>query len=252
MDEFKNIIVTEIEAPIVVHSETGRKLKMVERESYGISLCYSGQITYKMNGKTFVSKPDVALFHPQGATYDITGDKDGLFPLINFYCRDFLCDELKVIPLKNPQACLKLFEAAKSGYNDGDHLKTFSHLYALFDEVFSENVKKHGALASAIKYVDEHLESPELSNTEIANHLGISEVYLRKLFLSHCGTTPRQYILDLRLRKAKELLVDTPLSVCEIAEECGFSSVYHFCRTFKGREGQTPTQYAAANRIYKI
>ena len=252
MEKFRNIIVTEIEPPIVVHSETGRKLKMVERESYGISLCYSGQITYKMNGKTFVSGPDVAIFHPQGVTYDITGDKDGLFPLMNFCSRDFLCDEIKVIPLKNPQACLKLFEAIKSGYNDGNHLKTFSFLYALFDEVFSENVKKHGTLTSAIKYIDEHLDIPELSNTEIANHLGISEVYLRKLFLSHYGTTPRQYILDARIRKAKQLLVDTPLTVSEIAEKCGFSSVYHFCRAFKARAEQTPTQYAAANRVYNI
>ena len=252
MNELKNIIVTEIEAPMVVHSETGRKLKMVERESYGISLCYSGQITYKLSGKTFVSKPDVAILHPQGATYDIAGDKDGLFPLINFYCRDFLCDELKVIPLKNPQACLKLFEIIKSSYNDGDYLKAFGHLYMLFDELFSENVKKNGVLSSATKYVDENLESPELSNTQIAEHIGISEVYLRKLFAKHLCKTPKQYVLDLRLQRAKELLTESNLKITEIAEICGFSGVYHFCRAFKERTGQTPTQYAASNRIYNI
>ena len=252
MNELKNIIVTEIEAPMVVHSETGRRLKMVERESYGISLCYSGQITYKMNGKTFVSKKDTAILHPQGATYDIAGDKDGLFPVINFYSRDFLCGELKVIPLKNPQACLKLFEAVKSSYNDGDQLKAFGHLYMLLGEIFSESAKKRGPLDTVIKYINENLGSAELSNTQIAEQIGISEVYLRKLFAKHLCKTPKQYVLDLRLQRAKELLVESNLKMTDIAEICGFSSVYHFCRAFKDRTGQTPTQYASANKIYNI
>ncbi len=252
MDRLKNIVITEIELPIVVHSKTGRNLQMTDRESYGISLCYSGQITYKMNGKTFVSKKDTAVLHPQGANYTISGDKDGLFPVINFYSRDFLCNELKVIPLNNPQACLKLFEAIKSGYNSGNHLKTFSCLYELFDEVFSENVKKNGALSSAIKYIGENLCSPELSNTDIADHLGISEVYLRKLFSKHLNKTPKQYILHHRLQKAKELLTETNLKMTDIAEKCGFLSVYHFSRIFKQKFSITPSEYAAENKTFKI
>ena len=252
MNDFKNIIVTEIEPPIVVHSETGRKLKMVERESYGISLCYGGQITYRMNGKTFVSKKGVAVFHPQGVNYDIAGDKDGLFPLINFYCREPLLSELRVIELKNPEVCLKLFENMKSCYNDGNHFAAVGNLYMLFSELFSESGKRNGAIASAAKYIDENLENPELCNTEIANQLGISEVYLRKLFAKHLNKTPKQYVLDQRLQMAKSLLIETNLKMTDIAERCGFSSVYHFCRAFKEQTGQTPTEYMMQNRRFEI
>jgi len=43
-----------------------------------------------------------------------------------------------------------------------------------------------------------------------------------------------------------------PFTVATMAEECGFSSVYHFCRSFRQRAGQTPTQYAVEYKIYPI
>ena len=55
-----------------------------------------------------------------------------------------------------------------------------------------------------------------------------------------------------QLPQAKQMLVDTPFTVTAIAEECGFSSVYHFCRAFRQRTGKTPTQYAAENRTYQL
>ena len=56
----------------------------------------------------------------------------------------------------------------------------------------------------------------------------------------------------LRLEKARKMLIKKENSLWQIAEQCGFSSVYHFCRMFKQRTGLTPTQYAANNKVYKI
>jgi len=72
------------------------------------------------------------------------------------------------------------------------------------------------------------------------------------MFLLHYDITPKQYILNARIRRAKQLLCDTPLTVTAIAEKCGFSSVYHFCRSFKQHTGQTPTEYAVKNKINQI
>ena len=49
------------------------------------------------------------------------------------------------------------------------------------------------------------------------------------------------------IEKAKQLLIARSCNVEDVAEQCGFSSVYHFCRTFKTRTGMTPTQYSRAN-----
>ncbi len=248
-----NLVVTNIETPLVVRSEKGRKFQMINRPCCGLSLCTSGQITYTMNGKRYISNQNNAILLPQGGTYSLLGDKEGFFPVVNFKCGNYNCNEIVILPLDNPQACIKNFETLKDLFlHNENHLKIYSNFYELLDKVSSANSQKQTPLDYVIKYISENIQSPELSNTCLARQIGISEVYLRKLFSAHYNITPKQYILDIRMRKAKQMLCDTPFTVVAIAEECGFSSVYHFCRTFKQRTGLTPTQYAAQNIIYKM
>lgn len=253
MSILDNIIITSIETPIVVHSEKGRKFQMKDRPCYGLSLCASGQITYTMNEKRYVSNQTNAVLLPQGGTYSLYGDKEGIFPVVNFGCENLNCREIVVLPLENPQACIKIFESLKDLFlQNANNLKIYHTFYELLDKVSSANSQKQNPLDPVTKYIVENIQSPELSNTCLARQLGISEVYLRKLFSVHYNITPKQYVLDIRIRKAKQMLCDTPFTVAAIAEACGFASVYHFCRAFKQRTGATPTQYANENRIFKI
>jgi stage III sporulation protein SpoIIIAA len=73
-----------------------------------------------------------------------------------------------------------------------------------------------------------------------------------KLFLEKYGMTPRQFIIDIRINKAKQLLGEGKLKVSEVATQCGFSSSYHFCRTFRDHVGVTPSYYAQNNRISEM
>lgn len=247
------IIVTDIQPPMVVHSAKGRTLQMKKRSSFGLSLCSSGQITYTMNGQKFVSDPTNAVLLPQGGTYTLSGDKEGLFPLINFTCAGLDCREIHVFPLQNPAACHQDFETIQNLFlYNGGRLKLYSAFYELLDKVFSAAPPRHDPLQPVLHYMEEHLAEPELSNAALAEQLGISEVYLRKLFARHHGISPRQYLLELRIRKAKQLLADTTGSVTAVAETCGFSSLYHFCRVFKAKTGMTPTEYAARHKTYQI
>lgn len=253
MNSLENIVVTEIQQPLVVHSKKGRTVQMTDRKSYGLSLCISGQITYTMNGKQFISNQSNAVILPQSGTYTLFGDKEGVFPVINFKCENFNCDEIIVFQLENPQLCLQNFECLKHLFLcNKSNPKTYSVFYELLDNVICNQGQKESFIDFVVKYLEENIQNPKLSNTELAKHLGISEVYLRKLFLSRYRITPKQYILDIRIRKAKQMLIGTPFTVAAIAEECGFSSVHHFCRCFKQRTGKTPTQYLSANIIYKI
>ncbi len=253
MNDPNNMIVTSFQHPLIVHSQKGKVFRMTGRLSYGLSFCISGQITYEMNNKTYVSEPNTAVLLPKGGSYTLYGNKEGFFPLVNFTCENFHCDEITVIPLQQPQSCLKSFDALKDLFLRGAGcLEKNSVFYELLSKVFSEHTEKPKPLEQATGYIAQNLQDPGLSNSSLADSVGISEVYLRKLFLSHCGVTPRQYILQARIEKAKQLLVDTPFSVTTIARECGFSSVYYFCRAFKKRTGITPTQYATQNIIYKI
>ncbi len=250
MNLLNSITVTDIEEPVTVHSEKGRVFEMQGRPAFGLSFCMSGQITYTMNGKTFVSDPGCAVLLPKGGVYSLYGDREGLFPLIDFQGEHLDCEEIQVFPLSDPQECIKDFETLKNLFLFAENrLKIYAAFYDLLSKVALSRSPEHRPLSPVIRYIEEHLSSPELANAALAREMGISEVYLRKLFLTHYRTTPKQYVLDLRIRKAKQRLTDTPFTVTAIAEECGFSSVYHFCRAFKQKTGVTPTEYAATHKI---
>ena len=253
MDKLKTITVTGINRPLFIFSEKGSEFQMNNRSSFGLSFCQSGKITYCMNGKEFISDRDHAVLLPQGGTYRLKRDENGIFPLINFLCDGPMPDEIQSIPLANPEACLKacdklkdLFLFKKSRY------RIYSCFYEILDMVFGSAAQETHPLAGVIEYIEKNISDPLLSNGQLARQIGFSEVYLRKLFFKHYSTTPKQYILDIRLQKAKQLLTDTPFSVTAVAEECGFSSVFHFCRAFKQKCGMTPSEFSRRYRIQEF
>lgn len=253
MNTLENIVVTDVQPPFIVHSEKDRRFQMTDRPSYGLSLCMGGKITYTMNGRDSISEPDCAVLLPKGGTYTLFGDREGLFPVINFQCEQLRCDEIMVFPLENPQACIQDFETLKNMFlYDKNRLKIYSVFYELLSKVSPDHAKRHTPIDSVVRFIEDNIKNPMLSNTGLAKQIGISEVYLRKLFLAYYNITPKQYVLDLRIRKAKQLLCDTQLAVSTIAEECGFASVYHFCRVFKSKTGTTPTEYAGIHKVYQI
>ncbi len=253
MNELNHIIITQLDPPMLVHSQKGETFEMANRPSYGLSFCISGQITYIMDGKHYVSKQNNAVILPKGASYTLIRDKEGLFPLLNFQCEHYHNSRIKVFDLQDPKSCIQKFETLQKIFlNNTTQLKMLSIFYDLLHSICEEKHPLSSFLQSAIQYMDENISDPDLSNDSIATRLGISEVYLRKLFNQYYQTTPRQYLLTQRMQKAMYLLINTTLSITDIAVECGFSNLYHFCRTFKHRTGLTPTEYAAKNRFYEI
>ena len=59
----------------------------------------------------------------------------------------------------------------------------------------------------------------------------------------HTGSSPHQYLLELRLARARNLLEETSLSVKEVAQNAGFEDEHYFCRFFKQKTGRTPGQW---------
>lgn len=250
---FENAVVTDIYAPIPVFSERGRVFSMEKRKSYGLSFCTGGQITYTQNGKSCIGHAGNVILLPKDATYSLYGDKEGLFHVINFQCEHLDCREITAIPLSNPTACLRKMKLLSQQFLFNDkHLKIYNLFYELLDQIQWQQSAAHNPLSPMMAYLEQHISDPELTNEKLAARMGISEVYFRKLFKNHYGITPKQYILDVRISKAKQLLPDSSFSVTAIAELCGFSSVYHFCKIFKQKTDLTPTEYAENNQYKTI
>ena len=95
----------------------------------------------------------------------------------------------------------------------------------------------------------ESLQLSEINALHLSQALNVSHAYLINLFKSHTGKTPVEYITDLKLQKAKNLLIDTDHSGQEISEMCGFASLYYFSRVFKAKVGSPPSTF---RNIYKV
>ncbi len=87
---------------------------------------------------------------------------------------------------------------------------------------------------------DNYNEDLDFYEIAASNNIGYS--YFRKMFKKFTGISPGQYLLQIRITKAKDLLITTDNSVKDIAFRTGFKSMYYFSRFFKEKLGKTPSE----------
>lgn len=106
-----------------------------------------------------------------------------------------------------------------------------------------------GILVDKAKFLlQESLDKP-INMELLARNLPMGYSAFRKSFKKKVGVSPNQYHLNLRLNKAKNLLVSTNLRISEIAYLSGFDSLYYFSKLFKKRNGISPKLYRLGNRL---
>jgi AraC family transcriptional regulator, glycine betaine-responsive activator len=98
---------------------------------------------------------------------------------------------------------------------------------------------RHPKLVSIIEKMEEFLEDP-LSPSFLAKQAGLSTRQLERLFRRYLDRSPKRYYLELRLKKARSLLLQTDMSVINVALACGFSSPSHFSKCYRAFYGRTP------------
>jgi AraC family transcriptional regulator len=98
-------------------------------------------------------------------------------------------------------------------------------------------------LQKAVDYIHLHL-TDEISLKSIAAHINMSRFHFCRLFKESMGITPYQYLLQMRIEQAKQLLLQSSASVAEIAAEAGFADQSQLSRHFKRIVGVSPKQFA--------
>nr|WP_315256129.1 helix-turn-helix domain-containing protein [uncultured Duganella sp.] len=96
-------------------------------------------------------------------------------------------------------------------------------------------------LSEAVTLMETNIEEP-LSTDDIANLVGLSRRQLERLFKQYLGSLPSRYYLELRLQRARQLLLDTNHSIVQVGLMCGFSSGSHFSTAFGALFGNTPRE----------
>ena len=98
---------------------------------------------------------------------------------------------------------------------------------------------RHPKLVGIIEQMEQNLEEP-LSPSLLAKRAGLSTRQLERLFRRYLDRSPKRYYLELRLKKARSLLLQTEMSVINVALACGFSSPSHFSKCYRAFYGRTP------------
>lgn len=117
------------------------------------------------------------------------------------------------------------------------HYSTRNHCFREYEDGLSKQ-----KLRQAVEYIQAHL-GDNLSLSDIASELGMSQYYFCHLFKRSTGVTPHQYLIQQRVERAKHLLKQPERTILSVAMECGFANQSHFAKCFRHYIGINPHQF---------
>jgi AraC-like DNA-binding protein len=115
-----------------------------------------------------------------------------------------------------------------------------------FVEAHYEEMAGHNRFAAVIKYIQENIHR-KISVDELCRKVYMSRSTFFRLFKTELGITPVEYIIKEKMKLAKEILLNSNLSINAVAFQCGFNNVNHFIKTFRYFEKITPLQFKKVN-----
>jgi transcriptional regulator GlxA family with amidase domain len=98
---------------------------------------------------------------------------------------------------------------------------------------------RHPKLGLVIQMMEANIEEP-ISPADLAEDVGMSTRQLERLFRRYLNRSPKRYYMELRLQKARNLLMQTEMSVINVALACGFASPSHFSKCYRAQYNTTP------------
>ena len=122
--------------------------------------------------------------------------------------------------------------------------KQIELIYKFFSILIENSEKKTlGDIAHSARKIIEYNFDREISVGQMANTLCVDPAYLTRKFSQKYGVSPKEYLMEKRMERAKKLLTETDASMKEIAVSVGYTDQLYFSRIFKKKEGISPSKY---------
>ena len=121
-----------------------------------------------------------------------------------------------------------------------EHVLSEHYLFGKTDRVNRRPLSDE--VMSTIRYMNQHLQE-KIDMDVLADRVYLSHTGLIWKFRQELNTTPSKYLILLRLRYAKQLLLDHDYPIVEIAERCGYTNPYYFTNAFHQYTGKSPTEF---------
>jgi two-component system, response regulator YesN len=147
---------------------------------------------------------------------------------------------------------LDQIEAVVAGLDSIDQIREYAQRTLVGAVAYrdSQAGRQHaGMIQQARSYVDRHYMDPNISLNEVAAQVNHSSSHFSTVFGQEAGTTFKQYLTEVRIKKAKELLRTTNARSYEIACQVGYTDPHYFSFVFRKNTGLTPTDFRAQTQI---
>ena len=250
----KNFIVTNISHIIMVGDEEYPEKKISfshNLKHHELIFSLSGHSTVRFNGEVLEPTAGSIRFLPAGHTeqYEVIRHERGACIDIFFDTDVPISEKAFVRKMGQAEKVERLFKKAFALWaskDEGYYFECLSLIYRIFAELQKQSYvpREHTEkIAPAVELIREKFLTDELRIAELCEACGISESYLKRLFREKYGASPKQYMIQLKINHACELLRLGRYTVTQVAELCNFSDVYFFSRQFKAYMGVTPTQF---------
>jgi len=197
-------------------------------------------------GQMFIIRPMELTLYRAG------GDDPWSYCWIGFDCRIPLPAALKA-DVADASRCGHIFDAfmLADTLESGRELYLCSKIYELFALLSEPDPSGRGArggeyVRKACNFIESNYVK-EISVAQIARELGLERSYFCHLFRERVGCSPQQYLVQLRLRKAAELIAVHGYSPGQAAASSGYRDIVNFSRMFKRRYGVAPSVYGRPN-----
>lgn len=213
---------------------------------YSVIYIVRGEMNFEYEGKHFIAYEGDIIFLYSGVPNHYWTTSEVQFQFIHF--SGSLAEvyyNLLVKPVGphfvQSRASSDLFSSVLSELEQeipNDH-KLASYLLSILSSLTQQDKVINPAIKEAKHYIEKNYKN-NLPLDKIANHVGLSRYHFSRLFKQELSVSPHQYIISLRLKFAKQSLMDTSESIESIAFSCGFSTPSHFIDCFKKHVGMTP------------
>jgi two-component system response regulator YesN len=143
---------------------------------------------------------------------------------------------------------LEQIETVVASLNTLDQIREYAERLLVSALVFRDSQAGHqhaSMIQQAKKYVDRHYSDQNISLNEVAAQVNHSSSHFSAVFSQETGTTFKEYLTEIRIKKAKELLRTTNARSSEIACQIGYSDPHYFSYVFRKNTGLTPTDFRA-------
>ncbi|MNO34692.1 Alginate biosynthesis transcriptional regulatory protein AlgB [compost metagenome] len=109
-------------------------------------------------------------------------------------------------------------------------------------EAAFEQEEKGGVIQRSVRYIQQHVEE-EISRESIADYVGLNPAYLSRLFKKETGQNLIDFLISVKMNRARELLDTTDMTVSSVAQQVGYSNFSHFTKMFRKQFDVNPQEY---------